>query len=777
MPNFNNSLVNLITISFIFFLFTFLQADNNEFILPKKKIIQLNSEIKEIKKEYKVSERNNVLKDQNIEDKNLPRKKPNINQTTTINDPEKKKSEISEIKKIEIISKEINDKIKPEISVVQNIFLYPTKKPLTFKTFDVPTIEKSEILNDKDYILAKEVFDLIEKNKWNDAIILSKKFDDKEVINLVNWLLLKEQENQATFNDYYEFILKNPDYPRINRLRYLAEHKILLKNSSPRAIINWFEKELPSSGVGKIKLGEAYLEMGQNELAANLIKTGWIDADLSPDDLKYYKNKFNNILKTEDHLKRADYLAWNDQYWDLKRMLSYLPQNERLLYNARFILKTNSSGVDQAVADVPEQFKKDLGLQFDRLKWRVRRNRLEGSVEILKNFHGEETLKYAEKWWNLRENIARDLIFEKKYSEAYEVSSNHHLSEGPDYADAEWISGWLALSFLNETDLAIKHFINFYSKVGYPVSLSRGAYWLGLAYEKKADQEKALNFFKEASKFSNTFYGQLSYIKIKSAQPFQIPTDFTVKDGYENEFNKNKLIKHVKLLKELDKSKFSKDIIKHLASLNIDNGSEVLAAKLATEVGRFDYAIQVAKEASYEKRFINFYNYPVINTQGEINNKKMPAPELILAIIRQESEFDSRANSYVGAQGLMQLMPATAKLVSKNIGVTYNKDSLQKDSNYNVKLGTYYINSLLDDYDGVYPFAIAAYNAGPNRVKLWIKKYGDPNRKEISFVDWIELIRFEETRNYVQRVIENINVYKFLLNGNKQFQIDNYFRE
>ena len=777
MPNFNNSLVNLITISFIFFLFTFLQADNNEFILPKKKIIQLNSEIKETKKEYKVSERNNVLKNQNIEDKNLPRKKPNINQTTTINDPEKKRSEISEIKKIEIISKEINDKIKPEISVVQNIFLYPTKKPLTFKTFDVPTIEKSEILNDKDYILAKEVFDLIEKNKWNDAIILSKKFDDKEVINLVNWLLLKEQENQATFNDYYEFILKNPDYPRINRLRYLAEHKILLKNSSPRAIINWFEKELPSSGVGKIKLGEAYLEMGQNELAANLIKTGWIDADLSPDDLKYYKNKFNNILKTEDHLKRADYLAWNDQYWDLKRMLSYLPQNERLLYNARFILKTNSSGVDQAVADVPEQFKKDLGLQFDRLKWRVRRNRLEGSVEILKNFHGEETLKYADKWWNLRENIARDLIFEKKYSEAYEVSSNHHLSEGPDYADAEWISGWLALSFLNETDLAIKHFINFYSKVGYPVSLSRGAYWLGLAYEKKADQEKALNFFKEASKFSNTFYGQLSYIKIKSAQPFQIPTDFTVKDGYENEFNKNKLIKHVKLLKELDKSKFSKDIIKHLASLNIDNGSEVLAAKLATEVGRFDYAIQVAKEASYEKRFINFYNYPVINTQGEINNKKMPAPELILAIIRQESEFDSRANSYVGAQGLMQLMPATAKLVSKDIGVTYNKDSLQKDPNYNVKLGTYYINSLLDDYDGVYPFAIAAYNAGPNRVKLWIKKYGDPNRKEISFVDWIELIRFEETRNYVQRVIENINVYKFLLNGNKQFQIDNYFRE
>ena len=153
----------------------------------------------------------------------------------------------------------------------------------------------------------------------------------------------------------------------------------------------------------------------------------------------------------------------------------------------------------------------------------------------------------------------------------------------------------------------------------------------------------------------------------------------------------------------------------------------------------------------------------------------MPAQELILAIIRQESEFDARANSYVGAQGLMQIMPSTAKLVARNLKTTYSKSQLKNDPSYNIKLGTYYFNSLLEDYDGVFPFAIGSYNAGPNRIKSWLKRYGDPNKGDISFIDWVELIRFKETRNYVQRVIENINVYKYTLNKNP-IKIDSFFR-
>jgi soluble lytic murein transglycosylase len=773
-----NSLLLPFIVLILLFSINNVYSNKHEFIFPKKKLDTINSP-----KENLTEKKSELIKTTKIEEKsnndfnfNIPPKKPSLNKTITLQNIEPVKSkEISENKEIKNVETNTQNKVV-EVVKSENTFLLPIKKPLSFIPSNSKIASKSEILDEKDFSNAKEIFNLIKKGKWNNAISLTEKVKNKEFKNLVTWLYLLESGNQATFNDYQNFISRNSDYPRIGRLKYLAEHKIIIKNSSPRVIINWFNENEPLSGTGKIKLGEAYLELGNTELAENYIKDGWINADLSSNDLKYYKNKFNKFLTTKDHLSRADYLAWDNQYWDLKRMLVYLPKKERALYNARFILMTNSYGVDKAISDVPEDLINDLGLEYNRLAWRTRRNRLEGSLEILRKFHGEETLVYPEKWWNLRENITRDLIYEKKYSDAYEVASNHHLQSGADYADAEWISGWLSVSFLNKPDVAIKHFENFYNNVSYPISSSRGAYWLAYAYEKAGNKDKSTFYYKAAAKFTNTYYGQLAFIKINAGDEFKLNEEFKVKENYEKEFNKNKLINLVKLLFELDKTEFSKDIIKHLATLNVENGSEVLAAKLATDVGRYDYAIQIAKDASYEKRYIHTYNYPTINIPEIINNKVMPPPHLVHAIIRQESEFDARANSYVGAQGLMQIMPNTAKIVAKSLNTTYSKSLLTNDPDYNIKLGTYYFNGLLEDYDGVFPYAIGAYNAGPNRIKSWIKRYGDPNRGEINFVDWIELIRFRETRNYVQRVMENINVYKIVLN-NSPNNLDSFFRK
>ncbi len=806
MPNLKNSLVNLIIILFSLFFLTVSSADNDNFIFPKKKIIVIKKVEKkqiEIKKnenqkvnlpqkkpvEKKVSKPKQLVNSKKnvnlIEGKNqkknkfssiLPAKKPIIKKKEEKQIVSKPYLEEETKKTIELLKKDIKPENTKQISKTKNIFLYPSKKPLNYSSVSTKIRTKSKILKERDYIKAKNIFNLIRKGKWITALQQTKKVKDKEFRNLVTWLYLKERGNQATFNDYKNFITENYDYPRISRLRYMAEHKIILENTSPKVIINWFGDSEPLSGTGKIKLGEAHLKIKQDQLAFDLIKTGWINANLSSKDVKYYKKKFNKILTTQDHLKRADYMAWNNKYWDLKRMLRYLPKKEKLLYNARFILMTNSYGVDKAISNVPQELINDLGLQYNRLKWRARRNRLEGSLEILRKFHGEEVLIYPKLWWKLRENITRDLIYAKKYELAYEVASNHHLTEGPEFADAEWISGWLALSFLNKNKIAIKHFENFYKNVGYPISLARGSFWLGLANEKSNNQDKAKTHYKESARFTNTYYGQLSFNKVYSGKDFKLSPEFKVTNGYEKIFKKNKLIRHVLLLKEMDRTKFSKDILKHLATLDIEKGSEILAAKLSTEVGRYDYAIQIAKQASYEKRFINTYNYPVIATPVEINNKKMPSQELILAIIRQESEFDARANSYVGAQGLMQLMPSTARLVARNLKINYSKSSLKTNPEYNIKLGTSYFHSLLEDYDGVFPFAIGAYNAGPNRIKSWVKKYGDPNRGEMNFIDWIELIRFKETRNYVQRVIENINVYKYILNK-EPIKIDGFFRQ
>ncbi len=706
-----------------------------------------------------------IEKSRNLElGSNLPKQKPILGSP---------KIEKTITKEKEVIKKETTKKDK--IVKIDTSFIFPEKKPATFKTSSKEA-KSSTILNLKDFAKAKEVMKFVKAKKWNSAMKTAEKVKDRDFRTLITWMYLKTTGNAATFNDYKKFIERNSDYPRINRIKYLAEKKIYLKNTSPTSVINWFEKNPPLGGLGKIKLAEAFLEQGKNKEVEILLKDGWVTADIPKNDLGYYRAKFKKFLTAEDHLKRADYLAWERKYWDLKRMLKYLPTDERALYNARQILMSNSYGVDNAISKVPAHLKNDPGLEFDRLRWRNRRGRLEGSLEILyKNANKtERQMIRPDLWWEQRKSVTRSLIYKKRYKTAYKISSEHSLSSGASFAEAEWLSGWIALSFLNSAEYAINHFENFYNNVGYPISLARGAYWLGAAYKEIGNEEIANKYFTEGAKFPMTYYGQLSFNEIKPGENFELIDQSNFDKDYEKIFRKNRLIKHVILLKELDSTKYTKDILKHLAALNVEKGSEILAAKLSTDVGRYDFAIQISKQASYEKRFYNKFNYPIITTPKEINNKTMPSSEVVLAIIRQESEFDAKANSWAGARGMMQLMKYTAKVVAKQAKLPYSISRLTRDPEYNIKLGTYYFNSLIEDYNGVYPFAIAAYNAGPNRVKTWRRVNGDPSKGKLSYVNWIELIRFKETRNYVQRVLENINVYKYML-SKEPVKIDSFF--
>ena len=712
-------------------------------------------------------------------DRILPQAKPKVDEETKIKTAKKK--EIYPKKKPDIEKKtnqvENGQEIITNEEKKEESFIYPEKKPILVKKKVDKIVAKSQILSKRDFDIAKSVFKSIDEKKWKTALKLSKKARDKNLYKLVNYLYLIKTSNSASFYDYSTFINNNPYYPRIGRLKYLAEHKINLKTNSPAGIIKWFGDNDPLSEFGKIKLGEIYLAQGNVEKGSKLIKEGWIKAKLSKSNLRYLRKKYKKIITVSDNIKRADWHAWEGKHWDVQRMLRYLPKEETALYRARQLLMSRSYGVDDAISKVPEKFKKDIGLKYDRLKWRRRRGRLESSLEILFSVP-ENPIKLVrpDLWWKERSILTRSLIYKNKYAKAYKVSSNHSLSEGPEYAEAEWLSGWIALTFLNDPNLALQHFKNFYNNVGYPISLSRGAYWIGNTYKKIKNDQKAKEWFLEASKYTNTYYGQLAFTQAKPNEEFSLEEQKKVSDKYKKEFYKNPLIRVVRLLNELDKSKYSKDFLKHLATLNIDKGSEILAGKLAVEIERYDYAIQISKKASYEKRYHNELNYPVIQTPAIVNKKRMPKPELVLAVIRQESEFDQKANSYVGAQGLMQLMTYTAKLVAKQAKLPYTKSRLKSDPNYNIKLGSYYLAGLLEEYEGSYPFALAAYNAGPKRVKYWKKINGNPQKRKISYVDWIELIKFKETRNYVQRVLENINVYRYILSG-KPIKIYNFFED
>ena len=723
------------------FLFLSNLTFSDELIYPKKKPI-LSEEIIE----KKISK--NII---------IPLKKP---KKIPIKKPVKKS------KKIE----------KKEISTITGIIL-PKSKPLIVKKGSSKVAKRSKFFRKKDFSYAKQAIQLMEKRKWISAQRVAKKARDKSIYNFIQWRYLLTTGNNASYFEYKQFIERNENYPRMGRIKYLSEHKLNTKIISPKNIIKLFENEPPLSGYGKITLGESFIKTNQMSIGIKLIKEGWITADLTRAELKSFRKKYKKYLNSSDYIARADYLAWENKYWDLKRMLRYLPKEYELLYTARQLLMSKSYGVDNAIKKVPKKFINDAGLNYDRLKWRRKRGRLESSLEILDNIKNtKDYMIRPDRWWKERSIIARSLIYKKKYEKAYKITSKHGLSDGPELAEAEWMSGWISLSFLDDPIRGIEHFKKFYENVGYPISLSRGAYWLGRSYEKIGDLEISSQWYKEGAKYLTTYYGQLSHMKLYPNEKFQLSELMKVDDKIMKKFYEKDLVKIIYLLDELDKDKYTKHILRYLANENISQGSEILAAKLATDISRFDFAIQIAKIASYEKRFHNKYNYPIISTPKYVGKRKIPEAAFILSIIRQESEFDTSAHSHAGARGLMQLMTYTAKVVAKQAKLPYSKSKLTKDPEYNINLGSHYIAGLLLEYDGAYPFAIAAYNAGPKRVRYWKKINKNPQKGQIDYVDWIELIKFKETRNYVQRVLENYNVYRYILEQ-KPIKLKNFFKD
>lgn len=682
-----------------------------------------------------------------------------------LNEKKEIKKEIKESKPKPIAEKEIvkpkdTKEIKTNVEVKEVI---PKIKPQDFKNFTPESKGSLETktLNNKDFEISKVVFDYVDRKQWKLALSDAQRMQDKTIYTLVNWMYLIDSQSGASFNEYFIFIKNNKDWPRINRIKYLAEHKINFDNNTPSSIIEYFNNNPPLSGFGKLRLAEAFLENNQAEKSKSLVKDGFKDAELSKNDLRYFSKIFKKFLTQQDYSLRADYFAYEAKYQDLRDTIEYLNPDYQKLYNARAALFTKRSA-DNLIAQVPQYLKEDPGLIYDRIKWRRKKARFDDALTLI-NQSASDSLERNQYLAKERLSIARDKIQDKEFKTAYEILKDHRLKDGSDYAEIEWHLGWLALSFLNQPDAALAHFLKMNAAVTYPISKARAAYWIGRTYKKLGQTNQSNAWFRTGSQYGATFYGQLSHIELNEKK-FSINNNFKFSEDKYEEFKKNNpQAKSVILLKELNRTKYSKDILRHLGDVEQNRTFEEIsmAGLLAQEIERLDFAIQIAKNASYKNLNFLEISYPRIEVPKQVKNQKILDSSVILALIRQESEFDTSANSNVGAKGLMQIMPATAKFLSKVTNVDFSKEKLTKDKDYNLALGSYYISDLDNDFGSHY-LAFAAYNAGPHRVEKWIKTYGDPRKKQIDTIDFIELIPFHETRNYVQRVSENINVYEYL---------------
>lgn len=428
-------------------------------------------------------------------------------------------------------------------------------------------------------------------------------------------------------------------------------------------------------------------------------------------------------------------------------------------------LRLRRGNVDAAVNAVPAALANDPGLIYERVRWRRKNGQELAARALLAEVKGDPGR--PDLWWMERNALARDALRLGHVSEAYRLVRDHALTDPADYSEAEWLAGWIALRFLGEARTAQAHFVNMFKVVRFPISIARAAHWAARAGEAAGDHDFARAWDQTAAAHPTTFYGRLSAQRL-AIDSLILPPDAEPDVAEQEAFAAHELVRAVGLLAAHDQGNAIRTFILALAEISPTPGWQAMTTALAGEAGGAALGVATAKRAMRNGYPLFAHAYPTMILPQLRNGAPFPVdPALVLAMIRQESAFDPGAVSPSGARGLMQLMPETARHVAGAIDVDYSPGRLTTDGGYNVELGQAYLSTLLEAFDGSYVLAFAAYNAGPARVRQWLDTYGDPRRGDVDVIDWIEMLPYEETRNYVQRAIENMWVYRARLGGSR----------
>lgn len=607
-------------------------------------------------------------------------------------------------------------------------------------------------LSSHDREIYHAAFAAAQDGKWPHALQLTGKGKDPLPAKIIQWLYLRHSGTEAEFAEIAAFIKTNSEWPGLKELRRRAEEAIS-PSAPPGDALGWLDKHPPFTTAGRIALAAALLQVGRRKDARKLLRRTWVDDNFFRGHDGVFLRLYGKLLTRTDHSARLDRLLWDGKYRQAQRMLRRVGKGERALAIARIRLRRLSGGVDTAIQRVPKQLKSHPGLVYERLRWRRRMGRDEGVFKI-PAFPPKDLVR-PELWWRERNILSRRLLARGSVTDAYSLARDHRLKAGNTYAAAEWLAGWIALRFVGERREALDRFERLYAKVRYPISRARAAYWAGRAAEALGETKRSRTWFARAARLDATYYGQLAAGHLGGA-PRSLADAPKPSRADQVEFGRHELVRAVHVLDELGQDKLINPFIQRLAGLSKDPVQQVLVGRLALAVGRPDLGVRVARRAYRHGIQLRSLAFPVIELPAV-----KPERVLLLAVARQESSFETFARSHAGALGVMQLMPSTARAVSRTLKIRYSKARLTSDPKYNLRLGSAYLTSLLDRYDGSYLLSVAAYNAGPRSVDRWLSEIGDPRTTKIDAIDWIELIPYPETRNYIQRVIENLHVYRY----------------
>ena len=622
-----------------------------------------------------------------------------------------------------------------------------------------PSVHADGFGHDKAVLI--KALNAIEKNQWNQAEKLIASTRNPLAERLYYWFYYTKNTHgrDIQFARISSFILQNPDWPKQGTLLFQAE-RAMTEQLGMWDRIEWFHKFPPRTADGLALYMEALDRHNLKAKKRDMFRIWWGETLLGTQTQKDFIRKYRYLMDDESNLARFNLLLKNDYYTNARNLAQIMGRGYRAVAEARIALARKEDGVDALIANIPPELRDDIGLTYERIRWRRKSGDDFGAMKMFHYMQDETPTHFEEALWHERHILIRRLIEKKQHESAYLLAVRHKQTEGLSFAQAEFLCGWLALRFVNKPQDAAAHFERLYRGVSSQVSKARAAYWAGRAYHAMGDKEKTRAWYEEAARYETRFYGQRALDTLKRKPTFQnnIHGDtLSVKAQFYN----RDMVQIAILLHEAGMRKETSAFLGALTESLTDHGELTLLAELSVQFNHLHNAIRLSKKAMRNTPLPISYAYPTLLRKMHDLNITVDWG-LVHAIIRQESEFNFTAQSHAGALGLMQLMPGTASDMARKLKRKHSKSLLTRSPNHNILLGSAYMREMLDMFDGSAPLAIAAYNAGPGRVRRWLGEIGDPRTNEIEMLDWLESIPIYETRNYVQRVMESWYVYQYM---------------
>ena len=678
--------------------------------------------------------------------------------------PEKKQERKTEAS-TKAAPKKDNKKIAAKKDEKTNRSVRLTAKHHKKKKNDEPTEAKPELTGDPAVL--RDVFDSVRHGKTADATDAAKKLTDPAAQKLAEWFILRDPDSQAEFYRYEIFISDNPGWPGVGLLRRRAEARLWQEKSSA-ATVHAFTSDQPTTARGRFALARVFQAEGDIDGARRLLREAFRSDDLTERNESDAIDAFHDLIGSEDYRARMDKMIGAKNISAAMRAARHLGDDAASIVKACSAVTGNDDKAQDKLDSVGTDARSDLGYVLCRIQFLMRKDKIAEATRVLRDAPADTmALQDTDEWWRVRRILARKLLDQNDFQTAYEVVSRGARPVNENYrAEFHFMPGWIALRYLNDPRTALAHFARIEEGSVNPIVLARANYWRGRASEALGDKAATRADYQAAARYSTAYYGQLARAKL-GIDGFELRLPAQRPDPAKPSPLADELVRATEMLYTLGERDM---VVCFAADLGDDSNDVATISAVAEATGRHNDAramLELGKAALARGLAVDAYAFPTIGIPQHTPIGPAIDRSVIYSVARTESAFNQKDKSSAMAVGLMQVTPEAGRDTAKRFGVEYDWDRLVSDPVYNTQMGAAELSALLREYTGSHIMTFAGYNAGRGRVRDWIKAHGDPRDPNVDPVDWVERIPFSETRNYVQRVMENLRVYQRRFEGDE----------